>query len=348
MDQTPDTPGLMGWGEESQDDFTRLDNERANLHQAQDEHPVAFCRRAPKQIGSAIREKLVEEHSNAAQGLDESGNGIAVYTRNRRSSWSHNMTLSGTCVVGGQPMDDFVLLRSIYPVLFGQMPYWMAQIIGSCVASGWMRAVGTRILWEIAALGESEEPIGDKRLGFDSLMPFAPFNYGVGRRLGNMRGGDGSYCSVQIKGHQRYGMIPCSAAALRPVVGSRETDYPEPQNSRLYREFGNHKHLNRLQPHATFPLLESEDVNSGGRLVEAIGEDYKPLMVCSNWAFKPMRDVRQGDRLVEVWNQWGRNSHRNGTVFYILEEEANDWARGNSSMMTIGDIDLLDSTMKAW
>ena len=48
-------------------------------------------------------------------------------------------------------------LTYLEPLLFGGFLQWKAQLIGSCVASGGMRAWTTRALWEIVVLGQAEE-----------------------------------------------------------------------------------------------------------------------------------------------------------------------------------------------
>lgn len=339
---TVDQAGPMGWGDPHEDDPVRLDNERRELHKAQDAYPVAYRSRPAKSISPKMRDAL-----KAAQDAKDAANPEPwVYTRDRRNSWAHNMSIMGRRVIDGEPLVDTLELLVIFDVVFGKSMSWFAQIIGSCVGSGWMRCSGTRITWEVAVGGDPEEPIGTTRLGVTSLMPFAPFSYGMGRKLVGMRRGDGSYCATQVNADQTVGLLPCSTPALKQIVGDRETDYPEPQNARLYRDFGSWQHLDDLKPYAGYRLLESVEVSTADQAVRSIVEEYKPQMICSNWAFKPSRKAKSGDRLIWVENQWGDKAHRDGAGFYVAEEEHDDWLKQASSQ-TIGDRDLPESKLPA-
>lgn len=259
---------------------------------------------------------------------------------------------------------DLMLLSE---VLFGELMDFPRQIIGSCVASGAMRALATRILWETVVLGDPEEWLGFNFVGQDNIAPFGPYHYGCGRRRGNMRGGDGSYCGAQIEGLQKDGFLPCDTLGLNDIVGRSAGDYPEPQNSRLYRDFGNWKHLDKFIDEARkFDLLESERITDVDREYEAFDE-FKPMMVCSGWGFKPDYKHKDGfwvykrsgswshnmtkagkriasDRqgFTKIWNSWGSSAHRDGAFFYIPQELDARWLR-NSVVMTIGDLQLRKS-----
>lgn len=334
-----DRIGPMGWGDPALDAGMRLDSERRQLYAAQCAHPVAFKARRAKAVSPAFLKRLQELHDKR-----------------------------GIADAGVKSID----LRVISELLFGQLMQWPAQLIGSCVASGGMRAWGLRSLFEVAAVGDSEEPIGRSRLGFNSLMPFGPYNYGVGRRLGRMRGGDGSYCSVHVQGFQRYGVIPCSTAKLQQIVGSRETDYPETQSTNLYRQFGDWQHLDTLEAYADYPLLESEEIRRGDRAKVCLVHEYKPMMICSNWGFARQSRHKDGfwvyrrsgtwahnmticgwivasdgNEFVIVLNSWGPDAHEDGEYFVIPAELFDQWLP-SASCQTIGDIDLPDSLPLIW
>lgn len=230
-----------------------------------------------------------------------------------------------------------------------------------------MRAAAYRMLWEILVLGEPEILFGKDIFGFNSIAPFGPYHYGWGRKLGNMRGGDGSYCDVQIRALEQYGMLPCYTKALQNIVGSGERDYPEPQNSSLYRAFGNWKYIEELAQYAKpFLLKESELVTSAERSRELICDHFKPMMVCSNWGFAPQsqhpdgfwiykrsgnwahnmtkiayRVCSRGDWWLGVLNSWGPNAHKDGEIFWIPMELEDRWLP-NSVCRSIGNIDMMD------
>lgn len=252
-------------------------------------------------------------------------------------------------------------LRYIEKVALDRIIPWLRQLIGSCVASGSMRNLATRSLIDILLLGDPEERLGDMSSGVNNLAPFAPYHYGWGRRFAGIRGGDGSTCQGQIKGLMTKGFLPCDTTGLKSDA------FPEPQDRSTYRSWGNGRNLERFETAGKqFDLIESERITSGDHLRTKIVDEYKPCMICSSWAFKPVKRHKDGfwiytrNRsdswshnlgldgiriasdgliLVRVGNSWGENAHKDGSFFYITLEEAHRWLK-NSMCRSIGDLRL--------
>ncbi len=246
--------------------------------------------------------------------------------------------------------------------------------VHNCVGSAGMRCTSRRMLWESFVLGDPEEIFGTKLPGRDSFAPFAPYHYRAGRKIGGLNSGDGSFCSAQIKGMKEWGLLPCSAPGL-------ESDaFPEPQNTSTYRRYGNSdSFLRQFAPVAKqFRLLESEKVSDADTLKVLVTEHFKPVEICSMWAFTPdythsswkLRDgqsvvIYKRDRrtswahamsiiaVVEhrgkwfaiIENSWG-NAHKNGTWFAVPMELMAQWLP-DAEAMSIGDIEMTDNVLAA-
>lgn len=234
---------------------------------------------------------------------------------------------------------------------------WLAQIIGSCVASGGMRVQCHRSLADILVFGDFEETLGTNLTGTNNLAHFAPYSYGQGRRFGGMRGGDGSYCSVHIKGFMEKGWLPCDTPGLQSDA------YPEPQNTRTYRAWGNWQYLDEFERFATpFDLIESERITDADRMVVCLRDEFKPAMICSGWGFAPARQHRDGfwvyrrsgswphnmsivgvrvasdgKIFIKVKNSWGMNAHRDGDHFWIEIDLFASWLR-SAECRTLGQM----------
>ena len=266
-----------------------------------------------------------------------------------------------------------ISLRHIENYVFGEQLAWLAQIIGSCVGSSFMRGAAIRTLWESFVLGDPEEIWGTKLVGTNNVAPFAPYGYRAGRKIGGLNGGDGSFCSAQIRGAQQYGILPCSARGLVSDA------FPEPQNARTYRQMGNSDQFlgefaNQAGQHR---LLETEKVNDIGAAQVLVTEHFKPLQICSMWAFRPDYNhpswqLEDGDPVVIykrdrstswahamlisgfvqaanqwfviVMNSWGQRAHRNGDWFAIPADLFASWLR-DAECMSIGDIELTDNVL---
>ncbi len=261
-------------------------------------------------------------------------------------------------------------LRYLEKLAFGEFFDWKAQLIGSCVASGGMRAIASRTLAELLIHGQLEETHGDDITGRDNLATFAPYSYRAGRKIGGLNGGDGSFCGAHIDGLRRYGTLRCDTPSL-------ESDtFPEPQNTSAYRRWGNSNSL--LEQFTTsgqkWKLLESTRLQSADDFKAACVDQWKPAMICSMWAFVPdhRHDSWQSDgdpvyiyrrrgqwahnmtlcgavEVADTWyaivrNSWGSNAHSGRDWFPISFDLLDTWLRDRGTVsMTIGELDLPDS-----
>lgn len=264
--------------------------------------------------------------------------------------------------------------------IFGSILPWLAQLIGSCVASGGRIVDTDRMLAEVFLLGDPEEIFGSNTVGVNNVSPFAPFSYRAGRKLAGFNGrDDGSLCDYHIRGKMQFGLLPCSADGL----GKYTDAFPEPQIEETYRRWGASDDLfNRFVGAAKpFLLMESEAVDSADKIKSALIEHYKPMQICSGWAFKPDKphptwkladgspvwiytrdksDEWQHNMSLVAWNvvsnedfptvrnTWGQKAHKNGDWFVIRGSEMDEWARDRdqrygSQIRTIGDIDMTDN-----
>lgn len=271
-------------------------------------------------------------------------------------------------------IEDGIDLTVLLTMLFGENFRWLRQLIGSCVASGGMRAAAIRSCWEIVILGQPEETLGLHFSGRENLNHFGPYSYKAGRKLGGIDGsGDGSFCGAHIDGLFRYGQLPCD------TVGLESDAYPEPQSTSLYRRWGGgsdqllNKHKAAGQQ---FKLLESEEITSAESLKTVVTEHFKPCMICSSWAFRPDHQhsswridgspvwIYQRDRgnswahnmtlaavcyvagnwYVKIVNSWGDNAHKNGDYFWIPLDLMAQWLQ-SAEVRTIGDLTQRDPAL---
>lgn len=332
-DMATDQPGPMGWGTDG-----------VKQSEAEKAYQDSFASLDPQMyVGNPAREPIDSAAVEAIKALQEKDG-----------------------IEGG------LSLSHIEPFVFGEKLNWLKQLIGSCVGSSFMRIATLRMLFESFVLGDPEEIFGTKLVGTNNVAPFAPYGYRAGRKLGGLNSGDGSFCSVQIRGAKEYGILPCSAPGLVSDA------YPEPQNTRTYREMGNsNSFLEKFKPQATnFRLMESEQVRSADQAKTLIIDHFKPLQICSMWAFTPdythsswrmangdpvviyTRDRRtswahamsivafvqvSGKWFVIVKNSWG-NAHRNGDWFAIPADLFDTWVR-DAECMSIGDIEMTDNVL---
>lgn len=217
--------------------------------------------------------------------------------------------------------------------IFGTQFDWLAQLIGSCVASGDMRTTAYRMLAEVFILNDPETLPGIDIEGTDSLAFFAPFSYRAGRKIAGINGNsDGSLCLPHIKGKMQYGHLPCSTLNLQ------SDRFPEPQSESLYRRWGaNDTLLNQFAPAAAkFTLLESEPVKSASTAATLLDDHLKPMNICSMYGFAPdyqhptWKD--ENGNPVWIWKRSGQWAHNmsvvghvwvNGKEYIIIE---NSWA----------------------
>lgn len=339
VDQSTLTPGPMGWGLQEQTATEKHYSEKQGYDRLCMSDPGLILQRATRQEDPAMAQKLADLHK--ANGIDS-------------GSW---------CSL-------------IEDAVFGFRLAWVAQVVGSCVASGGMRAATRRCLIESFLLGDPEEIFGTKLVGTNNVAPFGPYSYRAGRKYAGINGnGDGSYCSAHTKGAADYGWLPCSAPGLVSDT------FPEPQSASLYRQWGANDTL--LEKFASvgrvFKLLETVLIKDRDTQKINLEQQKKPMMVCSNWAFRPkephptwkladgspvwiyQRDngtswahnmtkdgsvTVRGQEYTIVDNSWGPNAHKNGSWFAIPAEVDEKWIR-DSEIQTIGELDMRDNSLVA-
>lgn len=208
-------------------------------------------------------------------------------------------------------LDEFV---------FGKPIVWLPQIIGSCVASNTFRPWVTRFMIQIVLRGQAQEYLGRNEFGPENLSFYAPWSYGMMRRRGGLRRGDGGFCAPMAETLLKDGVMPCNTPALRDllkrlnVAGSR--DFPEPQTNRgaaVYREFGAWKYLDDLKPYADYPCRETIKIRSAEQLSEAL-QSGKPAFVCSMEAITKIGTHPDGFAIHarDPRNSWAHNMSVNG------------------------------------
>lgn len=264
--------------------------------------------------------------------------------------------------------DGFSFLH-LSKVIFNEELPWLRQLIGSCVASGDMRTTTYRMLAEVFLLNDTESMIGKSMAGRTAMAFYAPYNYRAGRKFAGINGrSDGSLCLPHIRGKMTYGHLPCSVTTLK------SDRFPEPTNQSLYKDWGaNDSLMNRFTDEGKkYLLTESEKVTSAEDAKVLLMEHFKPMNICSMYAFEPTstrldagdsqgkyvlyRRSRQswahnmsivavlkinGKWYATVENSWGTT--HSGRRYFIIELDLLDsWLR-NANCHSVGDIDLPDN-----
>jgi hypothetical protein len=254
--------------------------------------------------------------------------------------------------------------------IFGKQFDWLAQLIGSCVASGDMRTTAYRMLAEVFLLNDPEEIPGTEIVGRNNLAFFAPYNYRAGRREGGINGNsDGSFCMAHIKGKMKYGHLPCDTPGLESDL------FPEPRSTSLYRRWGaNNELLDKFaEIGRKYPLLESSPIKGAADAKKSIVEGFKPANICSSWSFVPdyqhptWKD--EDGQPVWIWKRgrepWYHNMSVighvvvNGQEFDIVENSWHNYHRGRkwfaipatlfdtwgrvAECQNVGEIDMTDN-----
>lgn len=334
-DVSTSSPGKMGWGFDSQTLEEKQYGEKKALEQLVAANPAMMYERAAKDFTSSpIYKKAIELQE--ADGIE-----------------------------------DGFSFRYLEQAVFEIALVWLAQTIGSCVASGAMRAVFKRTLAQIMLEGDAYEFFGtDKpdQNSANSICSFAPYNYGDGRQIGNFdTGGDGSFCRVHIQSLMK-GILPCWATNLSQYTNQ----YPEPLSSEdTYRKWGDKQYRsvrqNFLSTASDFKLTESIVVNSVDVSKTQLITHLKPQMICSGWGFAPQSQIpgtkfwtykrsgtwqhnmtRQGYLKIKGnWyldneNSWGMQAHKNGDYFLVPAEVDDQWVR-DAEIQTIGELILPES-----
>lgn len=331
IDGAVSSPGPMGWWYDPHESVhTTLYRERVALEKGLE---VAPNRYKPLVQNKPVNEWLLKKYQEfqATFGIDEG-------------------------------FDSYLYLQMI----LGKVPKWVQQFIGSCVASGGMRAITMKSVTEITLLGDNEETLGQYFDGTDNINTFAPYSYRAGRKIAGINGfGDGSICGPHIQGLMTDGFLPCNTPGLQSDV------FPEPRNERLYKEWGANNNLldKFVKEGKVFDLLNSSPIKTGEDWEEAV-KRFETAMICSQWAFEPdyqhpqwklpdgtpiwiyKRNKRTswahnmtvcgrikafGRWWVRILNSWPESSHKNGFYFIIPMELFVEWLRQASSQ-SIGDL----------
>lgn len=333
-DYSTSHPGKMGWGTELFNDTQRMVHEKM----------------AQTTLESVCGELLIRQDAKPVV----------------------NTTLNDqvNILMGNDGIEDGFSFLHLEKAVYGDVIDWVAQIIGSCVASGGFYADVARLTVECFLLQDPEQLFGNTFIGPNSLAPFAPWNYRWGRHYGNLNGNmDGSFCAEHIRGKLEKGYLLCSDIA----EGYPDNWLPEPQDASTYRRWGaNNQLVDKYASLARFKLLESESVHTGNDLMDLVVVHKKPMQICSNYGFAPTERINgfewegqpvylyrrkgnwahnmtiygcvkvNGNWYVIVRNSWGKNAHRNGCFFVVSMEDANRWLR-DAECMTIGNIDAADN-----
>ena len=248
-----------------------------------------------------------------------------------------------------QGWEDGFCFTELEKIAVAKRSDWIAQIIGSCVASGHIRVIGMRSLAEVVILGDPEGRLGDSTAGLESLYPFGPYSYRVGRAAAGIGGnGDGSTCGGQISGTMKHGFLPCDT----PGIDSNR--YPEPSSGSIYRSWGaNDSRVSKFYAAAEkFDLVESERMETVEDVHRAIMEDLTPVQICSGWGLGPAgrhkdgfsiykrrgswahnlsltarRKTRTRDWFTKVTNTWGPNAHEDGEFFMVPDDVLASWLK---------------------
>lgn len=264
-------------------------------------------------------------------------------------------------------IDEGFSFMHLEAALFGAILKYRPQLIGSCVASGGRIADVGRFLVETFVFNEPQDILGTTFQDETSFQPFAPFNYRLGRAIAGINGNsDGSLCAPHIRGKIETGYITCATPGLQSDA------FPEPQNQRTYKQWGASNTLvNQFKEYTVAKLEESEKIKSGDNLKDVVVQHFKPLQICSMWAFEPKQKHPSWTMFGEpVWiygrsrQQWAHNmtlygvikafdnwyvivkntwgdQHKGRDFFIIPLEEAHKWLK-QAEAMTIGNIEFIE------
>ena len=327
--------GPMGWGDDdTQSINARHDQESRIYDRLSSDMPVAYKIRDTKPMSELLFSKFRALMDSKGYGKD-----------------SADMTF----------LDEF---------LFGKRMAFLPQKTGSCVISNTFRPWVRRAMFELAIKGDPEEYLGKQEFSTNNISFYAPFSYGCGRRRGNMKGGDGSWCEIQYESLIKDGVILCSNGKLLEILTKLNAvdpeDFPEPQDNSVYRRFQNWEFLDTLLPFADFRLLESPKVTDMDTHLQ-LSRQFKPASVCSgiaihkigthkdgfdihaqnprdtwlhNTSFQGHFESSDGNLFIRLSNEsWGKN-----VIYNVPVEEVDKWyKRKEVTVQAIGEIDLPDS-----
>jgi hypothetical protein len=247
----PNYTNLMGWTDGRGTLRDAVDRERRGFGRLEADYPVAFQTPRPRAVPAVLRAKWDEFQMS-------------------KGRYPGSMDLS--------LLDEWVA---------GKPLLWLPQIIGSCVMSNTLRAWVSRLMYQITLLGEPQEYLGRNEFGQINYSFYGPWTYGRARQRANMRGGDGLYCEPMAETLLKDGVIPCNTPALLAITKTLgvdgDRDYPEPQSAKVYRAFGDWKHIDELKPYADYPCTGTPLITSAEGLWQSL-QDGAPAFVCSGEA----------------------------------------------------------------
>lgn len=326
----------LGWGTEQHTENTRQAIEASQFEQAFNATPELFRQRAAITLEPRIEAKW--QKYQAERGYEEG---------------SADLSLFGA-------------------FMFGSRYHWKPQKTGSCTISNTFRCWYRRALYEIAAKGQLERLLGTTEYGTTSVSFYAPISYGIAREIGNLRGGDGGFCSSTIRSLQK-GVVACNNGKLLELLhklgADNDKDFPEPQNNAVYRKFQDWTYNDEFEPFLEHPLVESVKCTNTAQLVENL-KQYKPAIICSMVAVKKAGDY-QGLSYFRVNrnDKWAHNmcwcgyikwhgreflllsneSWRDNLIYPIPIEEVDEvvFPKYRPEVSTLGEIDLSDAQMAA-
>jgi len=325
---------LGGWGQPFQTEQQKLSEEKRQFDLLADIVPERLIARGAKPVNAELLAKV--EALQQANGID-----------------------SGFC---------FLYLAQ---AIFGKQLDWIAQRIGSCVASGDMRTTAYRILAEVFLHNDPESIPGTTIDGPDNLAFFAPYNYRAGRSEAGINGNsDGSLCVPHIRGKMKLGHLPCDAPGLDAATDA----LPEPISESMYRRWGSSNSLvdQFSAVGRKFLLLESSPVKTVDDITAAIVDQKKPANICSSWGFSadyqhPTWKDESGQP-VWIWKRSGSWAHNMSVIgqvvvgskpFTIIENSWANYHKGrkwfaiptllfeswlkSAECQTVGELDLTDN-----
>lgn len=189
---------------------------------------------------------------------------------------------------------------------------WKPQIIGSCVASNTFRGWVIRLMYQIVFLGLGMEYLGRNQYTKNNYAFYVPYTYGSARRRGNMKGGDGLYADVMTESLLKDGVLSCLVPKLLEILKvngfDKDTDFPEPQNERYYRRWGDWEFLDQVKEYADFQLEECLPVKNADQLKSNL-ENCKPCFFCSGIAIRKAGIHKDGFTIHvrDPGNSWAHN-----------------------------------------
>jgi hypothetical protein len=213
---------------------------------------------------------------------------------------------------------------------------WLPQIIGSCVMSNTFPVWVQRLMYQIALLGHPMEYLGRNQFGPENYSFYGPATYGFARRLANMRGGDGLYCAPMGTALTK-GVIMCNTPKLLSILNQRglssSNDFPEPQGSdgaRLYRDFGNWKYLDDLEPYLDFPVEATPRCTSAQDLWDKL-DTCQAVFICSSEAIHKVGTHKDGFSIHDVnpRDSWAHNMSVRGKL--VASDGQRFFRQGNTS-----------------